>query len=57
LGTLTLGAQNTFVGTTRLNGGTTVLAGGNNTLFYPAATPPAVHNPASETSVDRPDRS
>ncbi len=38
-GTLTLGAQNFFLATTRLNGGTTVLAGGPNTIYFPVMTP------------------
>ncbi len=39
-GTLTLTAHNTFTGQTRLNGGTTKLAGGVNTIFFPLSTPP-----------------
>ena len=45
-GTLRLTAQNTFTGAgnngTRLNGGTTILAGGANTIFFPLSTAPAV---------------
>ena len=49
-GTLQLGAQNTFTGALRLNGGKTTLAGGANTIFYPASTPPVVGSTASVTT-------
>ncbi len=41
-GTLVLAAQNSFVGTTRLNAGTTVLAGGENTIMFPVASAPVL---------------
>ncbi len=41
LGTLTISASGKYVGTTRLNGGTTVLKAGTNSIFFPALTAPA----------------
>ncbi len=46
-GRLTLTAQNTFTGQLRLNGGSTFLAGGANTIFYPLSTAPAVASTAT----------
>src|SRR4030095_16972382 len=41
-GTVIFGAQNTFNGSLRLNGGTTILSGGSNTILFPPTAPPAV---------------
>ena len=47
-GTLTLSSNaSSYVGTVRLNGGTTVLAGGANTLPFAVTAPPAVGSSAS----------
>ena len=49
-GKLILSAANTFTGAVRLNGGTTVLAGGANTIFNTVSTPPPVTLAAQTTT-------